>query len=54
MNEDDVEQEPGLWGTMHQRKWMNELGVDEHYISMNGLQEINLKKENYHGLFGVL
>lgn len=48
-NEEDVEHEPGLWGTMHQRKWMYELGVNEHYVSMNGLQEIQLKKENYHG-----
>lgn len=47
--EDDVEHEPGLWGTKHQRKWMAELGVKEHYVSMNGLQEIPLKKENYHG-----
>lgn len=43
--EEDIEHEPGLWGTKHQRKWMEELGVKEHYVSMNGLQEIRLRKE---------
>ncbi len=41
-NEDDVELEPELWGTMHQRAWMEKLGVTEHYVSKDGVQEIPL------------
>ncbi len=41
-NEADVELEPELWGTKHQRAWMDELGVCEHYVSKDGVQEIPL------------
>lgn len=41
--EEDVEFEPELWGTKHQRKWMEALGVKEHYLSGDGTQEIPLK-----------
>lgn len=40
--EADVEFEPELWGTLHQRKWMAELGVTEHYVSKDGTQSIPL------------
>lgn len=43
--EEDIEFEPELWGTKHQRKWMEKLGVTEHYVSGNGTQEIPLIKE---------
>ena len=44
-NEEDIEFEPELWGTLHQRHWMDKLGVSEHYVSMNGTQEIRLYRE---------
>ena len=40
--EDDVEHEPELWGTRHQRKWMYNMGVTEHYVTKDGTQEIKL------------
>lgn len=40
--EPDVELEPEIFGTVHQRKLMDELGVTEHYVTMNGTQEIKL------------
>lgn len=43
-DEDDVEFEPELWGTKHQRRWMDEFGVTEHYISKNGTQSILLEE----------
>ena len=43
--EEDVEFEPELWGTKHQRKWMEELGVREHYVTKDGTQEIPLCAE---------
>ena len=42
-DEADVEFEPELWGTRHQRKWMDALGVKEHYVSGRGTQEIPLR-----------
>lgn len=42
--EEDVEFEPELWGTIHQRKWMDELGVTEHYVTKDGTQQIPLEK----------
>ena len=41
--EDDIEIEPELWGTKHQRKWMESLSVTEHYISKDGTQSIPLE-----------
>lgn len=41
--EPDVEIEPELFGTRHTRKWMDELGVREHYVTKDGTQEIPLK-----------
>ena len=40
--EADIEFEPELWGTVHQRKWMENLGVRTHYVSGMGTQEISL------------
>lgn len=40
--EEDVEHEPELWGTWHQRKWMYNMGVTEHYVTKDGTQEIKL------------
>ncbi len=40
--EEDVEFEPELWGTRHQRAWMYAMGVFEHYVSKDGTQEIPL------------
>lgn len=40
--EPDVEWEPELFGTVHTRKWMAELGVQEHYVTKDGTQEIPL------------
>lgn len=42
--EADEEFEPELWGTRHQRKWMDELGVKEHYVTKDGTQDIPLEK----------
>ena len=42
-NEADVSFGPELWGTMHTRKWMDELGITEHYVSKDGTQQIPLK-----------
>ena len=41
--EADVEFEPELWGTWHQRKWMYAMGVTEHYVSKDGTQSIPLE-----------
>ena len=41
-NEPDIEFEPESFGTMHTRKWMDKLSVTEHYVTMNGTQEIPL------------
>lgn len=43
-NEPDVEFEPESYGTMRTRKWMEQLGVKEHYVTMNGTQEIPLER----------
>ncbi len=43
-NEPDIEMQPEVYGTMHTRKWMDKLGVTEHYVTMNGTQEIPLFK----------
>lgn len=43
-NEEDVMFEPDSYGTVHQRKWMECLGVTENYISKDGEQEIPLQK----------
>ncbi|MBQ4527637.1 MAG: MBL fold metallo-hydrolase [Clostridia bacterium] len=40
--EEDIEHEPELWGTWHQRKWMVNLGVCKHYVSKDGTQEVDL------------
>lgn len=40
--EEDVEHEPDLWGTWHQRIWMYNMGVTEHYVTKDGTQEIKL------------
>lgn len=40
--EEDIEHEPELWGTWHQRKWMYDMGVTKHYVSKDGTQEIEL------------
>ena len=42
--EEDVEFEPELWGTRHTRKWMDKMGVTEHYITKDGTQRIPLEK----------
>ena len=41
--EEDVEHEPELWGTWHQRKWMYNMGIDEHYVTKDGTQKIPLE-----------
>lgn len=41
-DEADIEFEPELWGTKHQRAWMEQLNVAEHYISKDGIQQIPL------------
>lgn len=41
--EDDVEFEPELWGTKHQRKWMDKMGC-KHYVTKDGTQEIPIKE----------
>lgn len=41
-NEPDVELEPGLWGTIHTRKWMDKLGVKTHYVTKDGTLKIDL------------
>lgn len=40
--EDDIEFAPEAWGTKHQRKWMENMGVREHYITKDGTQLIRL------------
>ena len=40
--EEDTEFEPELWGTWHQRKWMYNMGITEHYVTKDGTQEIPL------------
>ena len=42
-NEDDIEFEPELWGTWHQRKLMEKLGVKQNFVSKDGTQEIPLR-----------
>ena len=44
--EEDIEHEPGLWGTWHQRKWMYDMGVSEHYVSKDGTQEVDLMSKH--------
>lgn len=44
-NEADIEWEPELFGTIHQRKWMDELGVKENYVSKDGPLEVPLKRK---------
>lgn len=41
--EEDVEHEPDLWGTWHQRKWMYAMGITEHYVTKDGTQKIPLE-----------
>jgi len=43
-NEEPIEFEPELWGTLRQREWMAELGVKEHYVAKDGTQLIPLRK----------
>ena len=40
--EEDIEFEPEVWGTRHIRKWMEDLGITEHYITKDGTQRIPL------------
>ncbi|MBE7044085.1 MAG: MBL fold metallo-hydrolase [Ruminococcaceae bacterium] len=42
--EEDIEFEPELWGTKHQRKWMDDMGVT-HYVTKDGTQMIPILKE---------
>lgn len=41
-DEADVELEPDLFGTRRTRKWMQELGVKEHYVTKDGTARIPL------------
>ena len=41
-DEEDYEIEPGLWGTKHARKWMENLGVKTHYVTKDGTLKIKL------------
>ncbi len=43
--EEDVEFEPELWGTKHTRKWMERLGIQEHYVTKDGTQWIPLRSQ---------
>ncbi len=43
--EEDIEIEPDLWGTKHQRKWMYNMGITEHYVTKDGTQLIPLKED---------
>lgn len=40
--EEEMEFEPGLWGTKRTRKWMDKLGVKTHYVTKDGTQNIKL------------
>lgn len=44
-NEEPVEFEPELWGTVKTRQWMEELGITENYIAKDGTQIIPLHKK---------
>lgn len=44
--EEEMEFEPGLWGTKRTRKWMEKLGVKTHYVTKDGTQKIVLFEEN--------
>ncbi len=41
--EKDVEFEPEIWGLRHTRRWMENLGVVENYVTKDGTQWIPLK-----------
>ncbi len=43
--EEDVEFEPELWGTLHTRKWMDKLNIRKHYVTKDGTQEIPIERE---------
>lgn len=41
--EADVEFGSEIWGTVHQRNWMYEMGVTEHYVTKDGTQLIPIE-----------